>query len=208
MVQPVLFSEAVQFAVQTLPAPLAIALEVGPHPALKGPVSQTLKSLAASPLPYAGSLERGKGDVESMSAASGMVYWRESRLSHNFRVGGQPPHSLLGRQREDSPYEKTWRNFFHLEEMPWVKGHTFQGQVLFPGAGYVSLAVEASKAFVKNRPIKLLEVRDMNIPKALVMGEDKGVEVLFTIRSKTISTTVADGSVVEAEQILSCRFRD
>lgn len=138
-------------------------------------------------------------DLPSYAWDHDQVYWRESRLSHNFRVGGQPPHSLLGRQREDSPYEKTWRNFFHLEEMPWVKGHTFQGQVLFPGAGYVSLAVEASKAFVKNRPIKLLEVRDMNIPKALVMGEDKGVEVLFTIRSKTIPTTVADGSVVEAE---------
>ncbi|XP_044717051.1 AMP-binding enzyme domain-containing protein [Hirsutella rhossiliensis] len=239
MVQPVLFSEAVQFAVQTNPAPFAVALEVGPHPALRGPVSQTLKPLSASPLPYAGCLERDQGGVESMSAAIGMIwsylgpsavdfggwreafglpgrqaplkdlpsyawdhdqiYWRESRLSHNFRVGGQPPHNLLGRQREDSQYEKTWRNFFHLHEMPWVKGHVFQGQVLFPGAGYVSLAVEASKAFVQDRPVKLLEVRDMNIPKALVIGEDNGIEILFTIRSKTLPSAVPDGSILEAD---------
>ncbi|KAM0331382.1 hypothetical protein ACHAQA_003055 [Verticillium albo-atrum] len=239
MVQPVLFSDAVQFAVQNLGAPLAVALEVGPHPALKGPVSQILKSLSALPMPYIGCLERDRGGIESMSMAVGMVwnhlgpsavdfsgwrdafnlprqrtplkdlptyawdhdqvYWRESRLSHNMRVGGQPPHNLLGRQREDSQYEKTWRNIFYLDEMPWVKGHTFQGQVLFPGAGYVSLALEASKAFVHGRSIKLFEVRDMRIPKALVIGEDKGVEVLFTVRSKTLHTTVADGSILEAE---------
>ncbi|KAM0577333.1 hypothetical protein ACHAO2_005321 [Verticillium nonalfalfae] len=239
MVQPVLFSEAVQFAIQSLPARFAIALEVGPHPALKGPVSQTIKSLSMPPVPYVGCLEREKGGIESMSSALGtiwsylgpsaidfgawresfnlprqriplkglptyawdhdQVYWLESRLSHNMRVGGQPPHTLLGRQREDTPYEKTWRNFFHLKEMPWVTGHTFQGQVLFPGAGYFSIALEASKAFVQGRPIKLLEVRDMNIPKALVIGEDEGVEVVFTMRSKTLHTTVSDGSSLEAE---------
>ncbi|PHH91572.1 hypothetical protein CDD83_11166 [Cordyceps sp. RAO-2017] len=83
--------------------------------------------------------------------------------------------------------------------MPWAEGHKFQGQVLFPGAGYMSLAVEATKAFVQDRPVKLLEVRDMNIPKALVIGEDDGVELLFTIRSKILPSSVGDDSTLEAE---------
>ncbi|KAF3346090.1 hypothetical protein VdG2_05349 [Verticillium dahliae VDG2] len=82
-----------------------------------------------------------------------------------------------------------------------------RGQILFPGAGYVSIAVEASKAFVQGRPIKLVEARDMNIPKALVIGEDKGVEVVFTMRSQTLHTSVSDGSSLEAEFVAcSCSY--
>ncbi|KAK5996196.1 Hybrid PKS-NRPS synthetase lepA [Cladobotryum mycophilum] len=237
MVNAVLFSEAVQYAVGNNLSAFAFGLEVGPHPALKGPVSQTLKTLLPSPLPYTSCLERGKPEVETVSEALGLlwsylgpsavdfvgwrkafglpeqvtmlknlpsypwdhdqIHWRESRISHNYRLGAHPPHSLLGRLHEDSQYEQTWRNILHLREMPWVRGHTFQGQILFPGAGYISLAVDAAKAFVKGRPIKLIEVVDVNIPKALTITEDSGVEILFTIRSNVRPSVVQD--VLEAE---------
>ncbi|KAJ5898872.1 AMP-binding enzyme domain-containing protein [Penicillium taxi] len=239
MVQPVLFSEAVEFAVKSSSSPFSLALEVGPHPALKGPVNQTLKPLKIESLPYTGCLERGEGGIDTLSAVIGMVwsylghnsvkfcewrkafgmnsqvpmlkdlpaypwdhdqvYWHESRLSHNYRVANQPPHSLLGRPREDLPLEKTWRNIFNLSEMPWIRGHTFQGQVLFPAAGYVTLVTEAAKLFLQDRPLKLLEIRDVAIPKALVIGEDKGVEILFTIRSKISPISAPEGSVLEAK---------
>jgi aspyridone synthetase (hybrid polyketide synthase/nonribosomal peptide synthetase) len=87
--------------------------------------------------------------------------------------------------------------------MPWLRGHVFQSQILFPATGYISLAVDAAKVFVKSQQIKLVEVRDMIIPTALPVGEGDEVEILFTIRSRVTPKGAANQSdsesVVEAE---------
>lgn len=238
MVQPVLFSEAVKLAVQDGSAKFNAAVEVGPHPALSGPVNQTLKDSIDYSLDYSGCLKRGMNGIETLSevlttiwnyAPSSIdfagwrtafdlvekpqtlknlppyawdhtqIHWRESRLVKNYRLGTEPRNDILGRLWNDAQYEHTWRNIFKLNEMPWVKGHVFQDQVLFPATGYISLALDAVKAFVKGRPIKLVEVRDMDIPTALVIGEEDEVEVLFTIHSRVSPETVEDGSVLEAD---------
>ncbi|KAK8009220.1 hybrid PKS-NRPS enzyme [Apiospora marii] len=242
MVQPVLFSQAVEHAVQQAAADpetkLNAVMEIGPHPALKGPASQTLKQTTEGTLPYTSCLRRGDDDVETFSemlstiwqlapsaidfagwrTACGLPaqprvlkdlppyawdhakqYWRESRVGRDYRLGRHAPHDLLGRLWNDARYEHTWRNIFRLKEMPWVRGHVFQGQVLFPATGYLSLAVDAAKAFVGGggRSIRLIEVHDLSIPTALVIGDSNEVEVLFTIRSR-VSPKEA-GSVLEAE---------
>lgn len=241
MVQTVMFSEAVEAAAQTHLTGLAIAVEVGPHPALKGPVGQTLKPILSSVLPYTSCLERGKSNVETMSETLGLIwtylgrsavdlsawpkafglgsrlkllkdlpsypwnhgqiYWHESRISRNYRLGnhGHQPHSLLGRQRDDYPYEKTWRKIYRLDEMTWMRDHTFQDQILFPAACYVTLAIEAAKLFLNGQPVNMVEVRDMKISKPLIIDDRDGVEVLFTIRSKTLPSTVGSGSILTAE---------
>lgn len=238
MVQPVLFSQAVGLAVQVAPSKFTFAMEIGPHPALKGPVTQTLKQAVDYTPQYINCLSRGNDAIETFASmivdlwinapssvnfggwrnAFGLeaqtqvlknlpsyvwdhtqVHWRESRMGQNYRLGKQPPHDLLGRLWNDARYEHVWRNFFNLNEMPWVKGHVFQGQVLFPATGYISLAVDAAKAFVAGRPIKLIEMHDMAIPTALVIGEGDGTEVLFTIRSHISPEKVEEGSVLEAE---------
>ncbi|KAK8138475.1 hybrid PKS-NRPS enzyme [Apiospora sp. TS-2023a] len=234
MVQPVLFSQAVENAAQQQVAPekekLNAVMEIGPHPALQGPVNQILKQTMVDTLPYTNCLRRGHDDVETFSEmlatiwkiapssidfaawrAEGpapyawehsQLHWRESRIVRNYRLGKHAPHDLLGRLWNDARYEHTWRNIFQLKEMPWVRGHVFQGQVLFPATGYISLAVDAAKAFVGGRPIKLIEVHDMSIPTALVIGEGDEIEVLFTIRSRVSPDKVAEeaaGSVLEAE---------
>lgn len=238
MVQPVLFSQAASLAVQVAPSKFTFAMEIGPHPALKGPVTQTLKQAVDYTPQYISCLSRGNDAIENFAGmiadlwihapssvnlegwrnAFGLegqtqvlknlpsyvwdhtqVHWRESRMGQNYRLGKQPPHDLLGRLWNDAQYEHIWRNFFHLNEMPWVKGHVFQGQVLFPATGYISLAVDAAKAFVAGRPIRLIEIHDMAIPTALVIGEGDGTEVMFTIRSHVSPKKVEEGSVLEAE---------
>lgn len=238
MVQPVLFSQAVSLAVQVAPSKFTFAMEIGPHPALKGPVTQTLKQAVDYTPQYINCLSRNNDAIETFASmivdlwinapssvnfggwrnAFGLeaqtqvlknlpsyvwdhtqIHWRESRMGQNYRLGKQPPHDLLGRLWNDARYEHVWRNFFNLNEMPWVKGHVFQGQVLFPATGYISLAVDAAKAFVAGRPIRLIEMHDMAIPTALVIGEGDGTEVLFTIRSHVSPEKVEEGSVLEAE---------
>jgi aspyridone synthetase (hybrid polyketide synthase/nonribosomal peptide synthetase) len=254
MTQAVLFSQAVQCAFKTT-GPVALALEIGPHPALKGPVNQIYKtspapgvnsSEAVSSITYEGCLERGSNDVEVMSNVLGLlwsylgpssvdlgawhnsfakakgkpktnmlkclpsyswnheqVYWHESRVSHNYRLGQHTPHELLGRLREVCQQEMTWRNILRLEEIPWLRGHMFQGQVVFPAAGYVSMAVQAAKAFVEEQKngqeMQLVEIRDMSIVKAMVIEEDTpGVEVLFTIKGRE-QPSDDDDTIVEAD---------
>lgn len=236
MSQAVLFSQAVQCALETA-GPFALALEIGPHPALKGPVNQICKSpstpgmdcIDTPSMSYAGCLERGSRDTDVLSNALALVwshlgpsnlnldvwnsglsrpaapkprmlnnlptyswhhdqpYWHESRSSRNYRLGQHTPHELLGRLRETCRQEMTWRNFLRLEELPWLRGHVFQGQVVFPGAGYVSMAVQAAMAFAQERgaDVGLVEVRDMTIFRALVIEEDTpGVEMLFTVKER------------------------
>lgn len=130
----------------------------------------------------------------------GQILWRESRLSRNYRLEGEPLRSsLLGRLHEDFPAEKIWRNLFMLSEMPWMKGHVFQGQVLFPAAGYISLAVDAALACVHPRPVKLLEAKDVKIVKALVINENDEVEVIFKMRTREPLKGVGSAGIVEAD---------
>lgn len=131
------------------------------------------------------------------------IHWRESRVAHNYRRSLHPPHDLLGRLWNDSGAEKTWRNTLRLDEMPWLKGHVFQNQILFPATGYLSLVVDAAKVFAQDQSIKLVEVRDMTIPAALPIGEGDEVEILFTIRRRILPESASDqfdsGSVMETE---------
>ncbi|KAM7189008.1 hypothetical protein V8F20_010311 [Naviculisporaceae sp. PSN 640] len=72
MVNTVLFSQAVTAAAQN-GGPFTMALEVGPHPALKGPASQTLAELKVD-IPYAGTLKRGESDLLAFSACLGTIW--------------------------------------------------------------------------------------------------------------------------------------
>ncbi|KAJ1326017.1 hybrid polyketide synthase [Microdochium nivale] len=66
MVQTVLFSQAVDEALDLL-EPFDFAIEVGPHPALRGPALQTIKAKLGREVPYAGVLDRKKNDVQAFS---------------------------------------------------------------------------------------------------------------------------------------------
>ncbi|KAL7905224.1 putative PKS-NRPS protein [Trichoderma velutinum] len=225
MVRTVLFTQAVESSIWH-GGPFDLVVEVGPHPALKGPTEQTLKaSYGAIPV-YTGILKRGGDDVEAFSSAiattwaqlgpsfvnfagyrslfyetgapflkvpKGLpsyswdhdkVYWREGRLSRRFRLGKDQSHELLGRRTlDDNDSELRWRNVLKLSEMPWLRGHEVLGEVLLPGASYVSIAVEAanSMAVTIDKAIRLIEVENVNILRPVVVPEGvDGVETLFT----------------------------
>ncbi|RYP79598.1 hypothetical protein DL770_006599 [Monosporascus sp. CRB-9-2] len=80
MVQTVLFSQAVESSIWH-GGPFDLAIEIGPHPALKGPVEQTLKAVYGSVPLYTGVLKRGNSDGEALSAAVGAAW---SQLGPSF----------------------------------------------------------------------------------------------------------------------------
>ncbi|PGH16793.1 hypothetical protein AJ80_05108 [Polytolypa hystricis UAMH7299] len=73
MVSPVLFSQAVEYVVGAH-GPFDFAIEVGPHPALKGPTLSTIQAITGQPLPYTGVLRRGADDVEAFGEGLGFLW--------------------------------------------------------------------------------------------------------------------------------------
>ena len=73
MTNSVLFADAIKNAVSS-DEQFNIALEIGPHPALKGPAVQNIADVRSTPLPYSGVLSRGKDDIEAFSDALGLMW--------------------------------------------------------------------------------------------------------------------------------------
>ncbi|PLB46349.1 lovastatin nonaketide synthase [Aspergillus steynii IBT 23096] len=108
MVQPVLFSQAVETALASA-GPFDIALEVGPHPALQGPFNQIIEEVSKSNIPYSGSLKRGSDDIEAFANALGFVWAHLGLSAVNFKAYEQ---ALLP-QDEDELFLKD------LPTYPW-----------------------------------------------------------------------------------------
>ncbi|RLL93808.1 hypothetical protein CFD26_101962 [Aspergillus turcosus] len=92
MVQPVLFAEALR-RVLADEGPFDLAVEVGPHPALKGPALQTMQEAIGKPLPYIGLLNRGQDDVAALSGALGTAW---TVLGSSSPVRWEPFAAALG----------------------------------------------------------------------------------------------------------------
>ncbi|KAI1749216.1 PKS-NRPS hybrid [Xylaria castorea] len=78
LTKPVMFSEALQVLLggDQDEAVYDLTIEVGPHPALKGPARQTMdECLDGQSIPYTGVLSRGKDSVEAFSQGLGFI-WR------------------------------------------------------------------------------------------------------------------------------------
>lgn len=217
LVSPVMFSQAVEYALGE--GKFDLAVELGPHPALKGPTSQVIQDALGDTIPYTGLLNRGINDIEAFANGLGNIwasisksvvdftgydsllnnseppkllkglppysfeherdYWHESRTSKSYRERQHQPHELLGvRYHNSSDLEVQWDNYLIPREIPWISGHQIQGQMVFPGAGYISTAFEAACEIASNEPIKLIELKNFTIGQALVFdAEDSSVEI-------------------------------
>ena len=115
-------------------------------------------------------------------------YWSESRLSKDFRLRRFPRHDILGsRILEGNDLEPTWRNVIHLDEVSWISDHKVDGDIVFPAAGYLAMAVEAIRQLV-NDP-KGFSLRSVSIGKALVIKDAKDIEVMTHLRPKMLTTS-------------------
>ncbi|KAI2322177.1 hypothetical protein LOZ01_004717 [Ophidiomyces ophidiicola] len=76
MVNPVLFSQAIATALSQENSSPDLVIEVGPHPALKGPVQQIFADIlpSGSDVPYIGLCNRGGNGVESFASAIGNMW--------------------------------------------------------------------------------------------------------------------------------------
>jgi len=240
MLKPVLLYTAVEEALNSDPR-FDLALEIGPHPALKGPVTQTIKYFAQASVPYNGTLTRGVHDVEALSNTFGFLmtnlgvpalkldeylrastpdfslyvvtplpsypwdhrqsFWRESRRSRFYRQRAKPRHDLLGsRSPDDVDQTMIWHNVIRMEETPWLTGHKVQGQMIFPAAGYLVMALEAARELFADREVAYVELLEVELSRAISFKDDSSeVEVLFTLKQVNDGSTSDEGKMLMAE---------
>uniref|UniRef100_A0A8H7N118 Carrier domain-containing protein n=1 Tax=Bionectria ochroleuca TaxID=29856 RepID=A0A8H7N118_BIOOC len=208
-----------------------ILVEIGAHPALKGPSRDVAKALGFS-LPYVASLTRDAPAFESLIACAGELFsygynvdleavnsnfwldsntgdvakhtpgkllhdlpsygwdhgshWAETRPIRQHRLRNSR-HTLLGAVVPGSQNQRPiWRNYLRLSEIPWLNGHCIQGKVIFPAAGYISMALEAVSTITDSTTG--FQIRDVVFKNALVLtSNDAGTEVLLEIQPLTVS---------------------
>jgi hybrid polyketide synthase/nonribosomal peptide synthetase ACE1 len=81
LLSPVMFRQAVERAMSL--GPFDGAIEVGPHPALKGPVRDTLQNIQVD-MPYTGLLQRNTDANQSISNALGYLWTHLDNISIDF----------------------------------------------------------------------------------------------------------------------------
>ncbi|KAG5950724.1 Type I Iterative PKS [Claviceps sorghi] len=199
-------------------------LEIGPHPALAGPVRQTVAETPGYSdlsIPYFGAMSRGKNCVESFLSSIGQLfelnisfdcsrlvqkttslpdlphypwdhatsYWRESRISKEWRHRQFPAHPLLGtRQLESTTLEPSFRNMLRVEDAPWLRDHRIDGNIIFPCAGYIAMigaGIRQIAATPENKPADKdsFVVRHMILKAALLLREEGQTEIVTTFRT-------------------------
>lgn len=207
-------------------------IEVGPNPALKGPVQEIRSSMKLdhNSVPYSCTLVRNQDAdhcVKQLASvlflskkelswqnvnqgitqtfANGLppypwdysagILWEEPRTSLELRHRQYPRHELLGSQRaERQGINWAWKNVLTTNEIPWLRDHKLESQIVFPASGYIAMAIEAlSQAQnVSSETISVFDFRYVDISAALVVPDDEtrsGVEVHTILSARELTRT-------------------
>ena len=126
----------------------------------------------------------------------GTRYWTEPRVNKALRQRQEQPHDLLGSMALGcNILAPSWRHVIRVTDLPWVRDHIVQGNMVYPGAGYLCMAIEGACQYQKNqqKQIRGYQLRDVVILQALIVPESAhGIEVQLTLRpcsTKDLSAT-------------------
>ena len=115
-------------------------------------------------------------------------YWNESRVTREWRLRNHPHHELLGsRILEGNELEPTWRNILRLEDVPWIEDHKIINDIVFPAAGYITMAGEAIRQIAD---VDDFTLRQVVIRTALVFQDPNGLEVITSLRPVRLTTSL------------------
>lgn len=137
-----------------------------------------------------------------------LTFWDESHLSKAYRLRNKPRLDLLGYPVAGTP-DKIWRNFIRCGENPWVREHKVQGNILYPGAGMLVMAIEAVKQIAEDQhgdheSIYGYELRDVSIVAALrVPDTEKGIEVMVQLHPRRTGTKAAPSATLNEFNVSS-----
>ncbi|EGX51809.1 hypothetical protein AOL_s00043g828 [Orbilia oligospora ATCC 24927] len=107
-------------------------------------------------------------------------YWAESRRSKDERFRRRKPSELLGTPTPDwQPFCGAWRNYLSRSKSTWMEDHKLDNVILYPGAGMVTMAIEAMNQYA----LDTLGI----IPKAFCLAD---VEFVAAIQIPEVSSSL------------------
>ncbi len=115
-------------------------------------------------------------------------HWIEPRANKALRNRHERPHDLLGSLVPGTNMSApSWRHFVRINDVPWVRDHVVQNNIIYPAAGYLSMAIEgASYLFSQksgSKKIRGYQLRDVEILNALMVPETSdGIELQLSLR--------------------------
>lgn len=118
-------------------------------------------------------------------------FWAESRLSKAYSRSPGPKFNILGGlDLNFNPVEPRWRNILRISELPWIQDHKVQANIVWPAAGYITMALQACQIEASRRDIvaEQFTIRDMSISQALIIPTDGQAETLFCMRPQSEGT--------------------
>ncbi|UKZ52811.1 hypothetical protein TrVGV298_006598 [Trichoderma virens] len=134
-------------------------------------------------------------------------YWYESPISRAYRLRDMPRHDLVGTRCEySSEQQPSWRNYLRISEIPWLEHHQVQSSILYPFAGMIVMAVEASRQVAdKTKEIEGFQLRDISAGAAMIIPADEAVESKIQLHPWRAGSRLPDWTWNEFT--ISCRDR-
>ena len=113
-------------------------------------------------------------------------YWHEAVESRESRLGASP-HPFLARRITAA--DPTWQTRLDLQAAPSLKDHLVQEHIVFPGAGYVEMALGAGKLLFGEAQTV---IEEMDFQKALVLNEaDDAARIQFCLSQQDSTFTIS-----------------
>nr|A0A3G1DJH7.1 RecName: Full=Squalestatin tetraketide synthase; Short=SQTKS; AltName: Full=Highly reducing polyketide synthase 1; Short=HR-PKS 1; AltName: Full=Squalestatin S1 biosynthesis cluster protein pks1 [Phoma sp. MF5453]AMY15057.1 tetraketide synthase MF-SQTKS [Phoma sp. MF5453] len=116
-------------------------------------------------------------------------HWWEPRLNKAHRQRVHPPHDLLGSLIPGRDLrEPTWRHFIRVQDIPWIRDHVVQSQLVYPGAGFICMAIEAMVQLhdlkdSQSKKIAGYRLADVDILRAMLIPDtSEGLEAHISLR--------------------------
>lgn len=124
-------------------------------------------------------------------------HWYEPRTNRAHRMLSEGPHDLLGSLiTGTNRISPSWRNVIKPSSLPWINDHKLQGTTIYPGAGFICMAIEGllQAEQANTDTVSGFRLRDIDILQALVIpeGED-GIEVQLVLRPCSEKAIYAQG---------------
>ena len=124
-------------------------------------------------------------------------HWSEPRINKAHRQRLEAPHDLVGSLAlGTNMLQPSWRNVIRASDLPWVNDHTVQSNVVYPGAGFICMAIEGALQVCQagDKIVSGYHLRDINILQALIIPEtSEGIEVQLTLRPVSEKAIYAKG---------------
>ncbi len=211
MRRPVLFQGAIGHLIK---AGYGAFVEIGPHPALTGPILSCLEEHGRSGFALP-SLKRSVDDRESLLRTLGELHvrgmridwaaivprgrfvslptspwekrehWADTEEARAARFDG-PAHPLLGNRL--SSVQPVWQSEISRRLFPFLADHRVDDVVVFPAAGYVEMMLAAARECLGDGP---WEAEEITFHEALLLGEEESALVQTVVDAERSSVRIA-----------------